>query len=117
MSVTEPVTKKLEGFTLTVVQGDITEYETVAIVNAANNHLWMGGGVAGAIKRRVGVEIEQEAMRQGPINPGETVTTSAGRSRAKYCIHAAVMGQDLNTSAALIVKATKNALAEANRLT
>ncbi len=116
MSATEKVIKRFGDFTITVVLGDITEQETEAIVNAANNHLWMGGGVAGAIKRKGGVEIEQEAMSQGPIEPGAAVTTSAGRLRAKYCIHAAVMGQDLTTTAELIVRATKSALLEAKRL-
>ena len=47
---------------LEVVQGDITEQKTEAIVNAANNHFWMGGGVAGAIKRSGGASIESEAV-------------------------------------------------------
>ncbi len=50
-----------------VVKGDITEATTEAIVNAANNHLWMGAGVAGAIKRKGGIEIEREAVLKGPI--------------------------------------------------
>lgn len=115
MSATEKITKNFGDITITVVLGDITEEGTEAVVNAANNHLWMGGGVAGAIKHKGGIEIEQEAMSQGPIEPGEAITTSAGRLRAKYCIHAAVMGQDLATSAELIVRATKSALLEANR--
>lgn len=102
--------------TITVRQGDITEVETDAVVNAANNRFWMGGGVAGAIRRRGGAEIEAEAMRLGPVEPGRSVTTSAGRLRARYCIHAAVMGQDLATSADFISRATRSALAEAARL-
>src|SRR5438445_7763988 len=53
------------GARIRVVKGDITALSCEAIVNAANNHLWMGGGVAGAIKQRGGPEIEQEAMRRG----------------------------------------------------
>lgn len=101
---------------LNVVLGDITEQATDAVVNAANNHLWMGSGVAGAIKAKGGLEIEREAMRLGPIDPGQAVTTTAGRLKARYCIHAAAMGQDLVTGAELIARATRSALAEAARL-
>jgi len=100
--------------TIDVVEGDITAQDTEAIVNAANNHFWMGGGVAGAIKRRGGQEIEAEAMRQGPVEPGACVITSGGRLAAKHVIHAAVMGQDLQTSASIIGRATRNALALAD---
>jgi O-acetyl-ADP-ribose deacetylase (regulator of RNase III) len=96
--------------------GDITEQATEAVVNAANNHLWMGSGVAGAIKRVGGAEIETEAMKLGPIEPGQAVTTSAGRLKSRYCIHAAAMGQYLTTSPGLITRATRSALSEAARL-
>jgi len=99
-----------------VVLADITEQASDAVVNAANNYLWMGAGVAGAIKAKGGVEIELEAMRLGPIEPGQAVTTTAGRLRTRYCIHAAAMGQDLVTSAELIARAARSALAEAERL-
>jgi O-acetyl-ADP-ribose deacetylase (regulator of RNase III) len=95
---------------ITVVQGDIADQQTDAIVNAANNHLWMGAGVAGAIKHKGGVVIEQEAMAKGPIPVGTAVMTSAGALKAKSVIHAAVMGQDLRTSADLIEKATRGSL-------
>src|SRR5512141_963847 len=111
-----PYSRKIDRLQLTVILGDITEQATDAIVNAANNHLWMGAGVAGAIKARGGEEIEREAMKLGPIEPGQAVTTTAGRLRARYCIHAAAMGQDLATSAELITRATRSALAEAARL-
>src|SRR6266508_3592061 len=101
-----------------VAEGDISGESTAAIVNAANTHFWMGAGVAGAIKRRGGDEIEREAMAQGPVEPGECVITSGGRLAARHVIHAAVMGQDLQTSAQFIDRATRNslALAEAHRL-
>jgi O-acetyl-ADP-ribose deacetylase (regulator of RNase III) len=111
-----PYSRKIGRLQLTVVLGDITEQATDAVVNAANNYLWMGSGVAGAIKARGGEEIEREAMKLGPIEPGQAVTTAAGRLRARYCIHAAAMGQDLVTGADLITKATRSALAEAARL-
>jgi O-acetyl-ADP-ribose deacetylase (regulator of RNase III) len=93
-----------------VLKGDITEAATEAIVNAANNHLWMGAGVAGAIKRKGGIEIEQEAVSKGPIKVGEAVITGAGRLKAKYVIHAAGMGQDLQTDAQKVREATQNSL-------
>jgi len=111
-----PYSRKIGRLQLTVVLGDITEQTTDAVVNAANNHLWMGSGVAGAIKAKGGEEIEREAMKLGPVEPGQAVTTSAGRLKARYCIHAAAMGQDLATNANLISKATRSALAEAGRL-
>ncbi len=61
-----------------VIQGDITACAVDAIVNAANNQLWMGAGVAGAIKRQGGQVIEDEAVRQGPIPVGEAVVTGGG---------------------------------------
>ena len=91
-------------------QGDITLSECDAIVNAANNELWMGSGVAGAIKSKGGQIIEDEAQSKGPINPGEAVETTAGALRAKYIIHAAGMGQDLKTTEALIRDSTKSVL-------
>ncbi len=97
-------------------KGDITEQETDAIVNAANNELWMGAGVAGAIKRAGGKVIEAEAIKQGPIPVGEAVVTRAGNLKAKYVIHAAVMGRDLVTDAAKITEGTKNSLLRAEEL-
>jgi O-acetyl-ADP-ribose deacetylase len=100
----------LPPITLEIADGDIAAEATDAIVNAANNALWMGSGVAGALKARGGAALEAEAMAQGPVNPGECVMTSGGRLSARHVIHAAVMGQDLRTSAALIERATANAL-------
>lgn len=99
-----------------VVRGDITAAAVEAIVNAANDHLWMGGGVAGAVKRAGGVEIEREAVAKGPIAPGEAVVTSAGRLRCRYVIHAATMAQDLVTNADLIRRATRSSLRRAEEL-
>jgi O-acetyl-ADP-ribose deacetylase len=100
----------LPPFRLEITEGDIAAESTNAIVNAANNHFWMGAGVAGAIKARGGREIEAEAMAQGPVEPGECVKTGAGRLAARAVIHAAVMGQDLATSSRIIRLATGNAL-------
>jgi O-acetyl-ADP-ribose deacetylase (regulator of RNase III) len=101
--------------TVKVVEGDISQRDVDAVVNAANNALWMGSGVAGAIKARGGVEIEREAMAQGPIQPGESVLTGGGRLIARHVIHAAAMGQDLTTGRRLIDAATRSALALANQ--
>lgn len=99
-----------------VYQGDITQLELDALVNAANNRLWMGSGVAGALKRSGGKEIEAEAVKKGPIPIGEAVATGAGKLKARYVIHAAVMGQDLKTDAEKIRQATKNSLLRADEL-
>lgn len=109
-------TKLVNGISLKLYHGDITELGVEAIVNAANNHLWMGGGVAGAIKRKGGQEIEAEAVKKGPIPIGEAVATSAGRLKAKYVIHAATMGQDGQTNETKIRNATTNTLLRAREL-
>ncbi len=101
---------------ITIMQGDITEIKADALVNAANNHLWMGGGVAGAIKRKGGKIIETEAMRNGPIPIGEAVITTAGNLKAKFVIHAAGMGTDLRTDETKIQNATLNALKRAHEV-
>lgn len=103
----------LPPLALEIDEGDIAAETTDAIVNAANNAFWMGAGVAGALKARGGTAIEAEAMAQGPVVPGECVVTAGGRLGARRVIHAAVMGQDLRTSAAVISRATQNALAKA----
>jgi O-acetyl-ADP-ribose deacetylase (regulator of RNase III) len=99
-----------------VVRGDITATNTEAIVNAANNHLWMGSGVAGAIKAKGGSVIEQEAMAKGPVIPGEAIFTGAGQLRFKCIIHGAVMGQDLRTTDKLIRQTTIACLNIADKL-
>ena len=99
-----------------ILQGDITELEVDAIVNAANNHWIMGGGVAAAIKRAGGQEIEDEARRQGKKPAGQCVVTVGGRLKARHVIHAAVMGMDFETNAAFIREATRNALQDAEDL-
>jgi O-acetyl-ADP-ribose deacetylase len=101
---------------LEVVEGDITMLAVDAIANAANTHLWMGAGVAGAIKRAGGEEIEREAVAKGPIEIGDAVETGAGRLPARYVIHGAVMGQDLRTSGEQIAKTTRRCLEVADGL-
>lgn len=101
---------------LEVVEGDITALDVDAIANAANDHLWMGAGVAGAIKRAGGEEIEREAVAKGPIPVGTAVATGAGRLEARHVIHGAVMGQDLRTNAGLVRRTTRACLALADEL-
>jgi O-acetyl-ADP-ribose deacetylase len=101
---------------LEVVEGDITGLEVDAIANAANNALWMGAGVAGAIKLAGGEEIEREAVALGPIEVGDAVSTGAGRLRAKHVIHGAVMGEDLRTNGELVRTTTQSCLELADEL-
>jgi O-acetyl-ADP-ribose deacetylase (regulator of RNase III) len=101
---------------LEVVEGDITTLEVDAIANAANNALWMGSGVAGAIVRAGGDEIEREAVALGPIEVGGAVATRAGRLPAKHVIHGAVMGQDLRTDDELVRLTTQRCLELADEL-
>ena len=77
-----------------VQQGDITQYDGDAVVNAANNHLVLGAGVAGAIRKRGGPTIQEECDRHGPIRVGEAAITGAGDLTARWVIHAAAMGDE-----------------------
>ena len=74
-----------------IVQGDLTEQDVDAVVNAANNDLQLGGGVAGAIRRKGGPAIQEECDRIGPIPMGEAAMTGGGNLKARYVIHAASM--------------------------
>lgn len=80
------------GQTLQIVQGDLTEEKTDAIVNAANAHLQHGAGVAGAISRRGGPAIQQESndwiRAHGEVSHAHPAWTSGGRLEARYVIHA-----------------------------
>ncbi len=74
-----------------IVSGDLVDQEVEAIVNAANNELQLGGGVAGAIRRAAGPSIQVECDAHGAVKVGEAAITGAGRLRARYVIHAASM--------------------------
>jgi len=101
---------KIKNTEIRVVLGDITELRADAIVNAANNKLVMGGGVAGAIRKKGGKVIEEEAVKKGPIKIGEAVATSAGELAAKYVIHAATMGMDFKTGEIKVRDACRSSL-------
>ncbi len=77
-----------------VAQGDITKFKGDAIVNAANNRLKLGAGVAGAIARSGGPEIQRECDQHGPIRVGEAAITGAGKLGVRFVIHAAAMGDE-----------------------
>jgi O-acetyl-ADP-ribose deacetylase (regulator of RNase III) len=74
-----------------IISGDLVEQEVDAIVNAANNDLQLGGGVAGAIRRAGGPVIQDECDAHGPVRVGEAAITGGGRLRARFVIHAASM--------------------------
>lgn len=101
--------------TISVERGDITDREVDALVNAASSTLAMSTGVAAAIKRKGGVIIEEEAMRQGPVEVGEAVLTTGGNLIATHVIHGAVMGPDLKTDADTIARTTRAVLALADK--
>jgi len=107
---------KIKDTEIRIFKGDITELKVDAIVNAANNKLLMGGGVAGAIKKKAGSIVEEEAMDKGPIPVGESIFTSAGRLQAKYVIHAATMGMDFKTDEIKVRNACRSALRVAEEL-
>jgi len=79
---------KVKNSIIELTKGDITDLEVDAIVNAANSQLKLGGGVAGAIRRKGGPKIQEECDRIGYCPVGGAVITSAGNLKAKYVIHA-----------------------------
>jgi O-acetyl-ADP-ribose deacetylase (regulator of RNase III) len=99
-----------------LVQGDITELDTDAIVNAANAQLQLGGGVAGAIRRKGGPSIQAECDAHGPIHVGEAAITGGGQLKAKHVIHAVGPRMGLDTPEdELLASATRASLALADK--
>ena len=94
-------------------QGDLTEAAVDAIVNAANNDLELGGGVAGAIRRKGGPAIQEECDRIGSIPIGEAALTTGGKLKARYVIHAASMQLGGRTTAESLHASTRNSLSRA----
>jgi putative ATPase len=107
-----------DGRVLRVVRGDITEEEVGAIVNAANEHLAHGGGVAGAIVRAGGREIQDESRQwvreHGDVPTGGAAITGAGNLKARYVIHAVGPVWGMGNEEALLAGAVKSALALAD---
>jgi O-acetyl-ADP-ribose deacetylase (regulator of RNase III) len=102
-------TKKLAE-KLILQQGDLTEMETDAIVNAANNDLQLGGGLAGIIRRKGGDAIQRECNQIGTIPVGGAVITSGGKLKARYIIHAASMELGGHTNARALRSSTAHSL-------
>jgi len=101
---------------ISVVKGDITQVEADAIVNPSNSYGAMGGGVALAIKRSGGEEIEREAVAKAPIPVGSAVVTTAGRLKARAVIHASTMQRPAQRVSEEEVRlATRAALHEASK--
>jgi O-acetyl-ADP-ribose deacetylase (regulator of RNase III) len=101
---------------LEVIEADVTKLEVDAIANAANTQLKHGGGVAGAISRAGGPEVQRESDERAPIGLGEAVETTAGDMPARWVIHAATMELGGPTSAEIIERATGSTLAKAEEL-
>jgi putative ATPase len=107
------------GTTISVLRGDLTRQEVDAVVNAANEHLAHGGGLAAAIVRAGGHEIQEESDRwvagRGPLSPGTAAVTGAGRLPARFVIHVAGprfrAGQDNEGLLRLAVRAALDAAA------
>ncbi|MBU0614791.1 MAG: macro domain-containing protein [Nanoarchaeota archaeon] len=94
-----------------IIEADIGQLQVDAIVNPANSYGYMGGGIAGAIKKQGGHEIETEAIAFAPIPIGHAVLTTAGTLRSKHIIHSPTMEQPAAiTDLATIKEATKAAL-------
>ena len=101
---------------LEVTAADVTKLEVDAIANAANTQLMHGGGVAGAISRAGGPEVQRESDERAPIGLGQAVATTAGDMPARWVIHAATMELGGPTSGPIIEQATRSTLAVAEEL-
>ncbi len=109
--------RSLKGTDIVVVIADITTMDVDAIVNPANTLMIMGGGVAGAIKRVGGTEIEDEARRHAPVPIGSAIATGAGKLKAKYVIHSPTVERPgMRTTPENVRLATRAALNKAREL-
>jgi O-acetyl-ADP-ribose deacetylase len=102
--------------TIEVLDADITRLEVDAMANAANTRLMHGGGVAGAISRAGGAEVQRESDQRAPIGLGEAVETTGGSMPCRWVIHAATMHLGGPTSAEIIRAATASTLRRADEL-
>jgi len=98
-----------------IEEGDITAMEVDAIVNAANNDLKLGAGVAGAIRKQGGPTIQEECDRIGSIEVGGAAITGAGKLKAKHVIHAASMSLGGRTTEPALRSSVRESLALANK--
>src|SRR5258708_31352004 len=97
-----------------IQQGDLTEMDVDAIVNAANNDLVLGAGVAGAIRRKGGEEIQRECEAIGSIPVGYAAITTGGKLKARFVIHAASMQLGGKTNADSLRHSVTHSLRIAN---
>jgi O-acetyl-ADP-ribose deacetylase (regulator of RNase III) len=102
--------QKSLGKRIEILEGDLTEMDTDAIVNAANNDLQLGGGVAGAIRRKGGPSIQAQCDEIGTIPVGGAAITSGGNLKARHVIHAASMQLGGQTSAHSLRSSTAHSL-------
>lgn len=110
---------KIGKTTFSLERGDITDAEVDAVVNGATTELLMTTGIASTMKKKGGVVIEEEALREAPIEIGEAVLTVGGNLPAMHVIHAVTMGPDHKTDPDKLKAATKSSLvvADKHRLT
>jgi O-acetyl-ADP-ribose deacetylase (regulator of RNase III) len=101
---------------LEVIAADVTKLEVDAIANAANTELRHGGGVAAAISRAGGPDVQRESSERAPIGLGEAVETTAGEMPCRWVIHAATMELGGPTSAEIVERATRSTIAKADEL-
>lgn len=99
-----------------MIDGDVTSLEVDAIANAANTELQHGGGVAAAISRAGGPDVQRESDERAPIGLGDAVETTAGEMPARWVIHAATMELGGGTSAEVVERATRSTLDRAEAL-
>jgi len=101
---------RVDQLAVDVLQGDLTQQDVDAIVNAANNDLELGGGVAGAIARAGGPAIQAECRKIGPVEVGGAAITTGGDLKARFVIHAASMRLGGHTSADSLRRSTRRSL-------
>ena len=108
----------MKDFTEKIIirKGDITELNVDAIVNPANTELFLGSGVAGAIRQKGGESIQYECNEIGQIGLGKVAITKPGRLQAKYIFHAAVMHLGTSVDSYNIKKSTENCFKRAEEL-
>jgi O-acetyl-ADP-ribose deacetylase (regulator of RNase III) len=105
----------MKKFRIELLKGDITERETDAIINTANNRLILGSGLGGAIKAKGGSRIVDECAQYGTISIGDAVLTSGGNLKSSAIIHAALMEYDGQITKQSIVQALQSSLKLANK--
>ena len=104
------MTWRVGGVCVEILRGDLTAQDVDAIVNAANNDLQLGGGVAGAIARAGGPQIQADCDRIGSIGVGDAAITVGGRLKARHVIHAASMQLGGRTTAENLRRSTRRSL-------